>query len=88
MKVYHIAYEPAYKSVDIHFWTKCNLGCRACYTHYEKLDFGLFDDPIAMIASKSREEPPQHFLSLEGVMKLLEDKDIKYAVNFQGNAPP
>ena len=86
MKIYHITYEPTYKSVDIHFWTKCNLNCRSCYTNYEKLDFGLLDDPIAMIATKSREEAPHSFLSLEGVIKLLKDIDIEHAI-FMGTEP-
>ena len=73
MKVYHIVYEPAFGSINVHFWTQCNLGCRACFTHYERLDFGLFNDPIPMIATKSRENPPDHFLSLAEVMTLIKD---------------
>ena len=45
MKIHHVVYAPSFKSVDIHFWTKCTLGCRACYTRFETLDFGPFDDP-------------------------------------------
>jgi pyruvate-formate lyase-activating enzyme len=86
MKVYHIAYEPAFKSVDIHFWTKCNLNCRACYTNYEKLDFGLLDDPISVIATKSREDPPDYFLSLEEVIELLKGINIKHVI-FMGTEP-
>ena len=86
MKIYHITYEPTYKSVDIHFWTKCNLNCRSCYTNYEKLDFGLLDDPIATIATKSREKAPDSFLSLEGVIKILKDIDIEHAI-FMGTEP-
>jgi pyruvate-formate lyase-activating enzyme len=86
MKIYHIIYEPAFKSVDIHFWTRCNLACRACYINYEKLDFGLFDDPISMIAKKSVEGPPTSFLSLEKVIKLLEGKEIGYVI-FMGTEP-
>lgn len=86
MKVYHIAYEPSCRSVDIHFWTKCNLGCHACYTYYEKLDFGLFDDPIAMVATKPLENPPTHFLSLPEVMTLLKGQDIDRVI-FMGTEP-
>ncbi len=86
MKVYHITYEPSYRSVDIHFWTKCNLACRACYTRYEKLDFGLFDDPIAVIAAKSLESPPNRFLSLPRVMALLRGRGIDRAI-FIGTEP-
>ncbi len=86
MKVYHIVYEPSFKSVDIHFWTKCNLRCQACYTNYEKLDFGLFDDPVPMISSKPREEPPARFLSLEEITAYLARLDISQAI-FMGTEP-
>ena len=86
MKVYHIAYEPSFKSVDIHFWTRCNLRCQACYTNYEKLDFGLLDDPISMILSKPPEKPPTRFLSLEEVSAYLEELDISRAI-FMGTEP-
>lgn len=86
MKVYHITYEPTFGSVDIHIWTKCNLNCRACYTHYEKLDFGLFDDPISPMATKSRESPPSRFLSLTEVMALIKGQEITQAI-FMGTEP-
>ncbi len=84
MKVYHIAYEPSYQSVDFHFWTGCNLQCRGCYLNYEKLDFGLLDDPVAHIAIQERESPPQKFLSFDEVMAYVEPLKIKYAV-FMGD---
>ena len=80
MKVYHVVYEPSFKSVDIHFWTKCTLACRACYTNFETLDFGLFDDPIAFIARKSVQKSPQHFLSLDEVMGLLKGRQVERAI--------
>jgi len=86
MKIYHIAYEPEFKSLDIHFWTKCNLSCRACYTNYEKLDFGLIDDPIAGINGKPKENPPTHFLSLTETITILKDFDIERII-FMGTEP-
>ena len=80
MKVYHIAYEPSYNSLDIHFWTKCNLDCKGCYTNYEKLDFGLLDDPVGDIATRPLESEPTRFLSLDEVMEHLKGLKIKYAV--------
>ena len=80
MKVYHLVYEPTSKSVDIHFWTQCTLACRACYTRYETLDFGLFDDPIAHIACKSPERAPSQFLSLEEVIALLRGREVRAAI--------
>ena len=86
MKVYHIVYEPTFKSVDIHFWTKCNLKCRACYTRYETLDFGLYDDPISKIATKPAGTPPQRFLSFTEVMARLKGLPIDRAI-FIGTEP-
>jgi pyruvate formate lyase activating enzyme len=80
MRVYHVVYEPSFHSVDIHFWTKCTLACRACYTRYETLDFGLFDDPIAHIACKSPEAAPTKFLPLAGVLALLKGKQVERAI--------
>jgi pyruvate-formate lyase-activating enzyme len=84
MKVYHIAYEPSYESLDIHFWTGCNLQCRGCYLNYEKLDFGLLDDPVAHVVTQNKEAPPQKFLSYDEVMAYLEPLKIKYAI-FMGD---
>ncbi len=80
MKVYHVVYEPASKSVDIHFWTQCTLACCACYTRYEVLDFSLFDDPIAHIACKNPEKAPSRFLSLEEVIGLLRGSEVMSAI--------
>ena len=80
MKVYHIAYEPSYHSLDFHFWTKCNLGCRGCYTNYEKLDFGLMDDPVSDIAAKPPETAPTRFLSYEEIMERLKGLKVKHAI--------
>jgi pyruvate-formate lyase-activating enzyme len=76
MKVYHVVYEPSFKSADIHFWTKCTLACRSCYTRYETLDFGLLDDPIASIACKPAQQPPANFLKLNEVMGLLKGRKV------------
>ena len=80
MKAYHVVYEPTSKSVDIHFWTQCTLACRACYTRYETLDFGLFDDPISHIACKSPENDPSRFLSIEEVIALLRGHEVRSAI--------
>lgn len=80
MKVYHVVYEPSYRSADIHFWTPCTLACRACYTRFETLDFGLFDDPIASIAGKSIQKPPTRFLSLDEVLELFRGREVERAI--------
>jgi pyruvate formate lyase activating enzyme len=86
VKVYHLVYEPTCKSVDIHFWTQCNLKCRACYTHFETLDFGLYDDPIARISDSAPQAPPRQFLSLAEVMHTLKNFSIERAI-FIGTEP-
>ena len=86
MKIYHIAYEPTFRSLDIHFWTKCNLSCQACYTHYEKRDLGLLDDPIAGITQRPREKQPKRFLTLTEVISRIENLEIERAI-FMGTEP-
>lgn len=86
MKVYHVVYEPDYKSLDVHFWLPCNLKCRACYTRYETLDFGLFKDPIKHIASKAPVDPPDHFYNLSDIRDALKGIDARCAV-FMGTEP-
>jgi pyruvate formate lyase activating enzyme len=80
MTVYHVVYEPTSKSVDIHFWTKCTLACRACYTRYETLDFGLFDDPVARVACKNPKKPPARFLNMDEVLALFEGREVRSAI--------
>jgi pyruvate-formate lyase-activating enzyme len=80
MKVYHVVYEPSFKSADIHFWTKCTLACRSCYTRYETLDFGLFDDPIASISCKPAQKPPSRFLTLSEVAGLLRGRKVERVI--------
>jgi pyruvate formate lyase activating enzyme len=71
LKVYHIAYEPSYESVDIHIWTKCTLDCRACYTNWELYDFSLYDDATTEIMNRERQTPPDKFLTYDEVINLL-----------------
>lgn len=83
MNIFHITYEPTYKTLDLHFW-KCNLNCRGCYKNYEIYDLGLVDNAIEKMATKSLAQEPQHFLSYDEVIKLTEELEIKYAI-FMGN---
>ncbi len=78
--VYHMAYEPSYGSLDIHFYTRCNLKCRACYTRFELEDFSLLDDPTGQMMHKNEVTPPQKFLTLDGVKTLLEGLDIRNVI--------
>lgn len=86
MKVYHIVYEPTFKSVTLHIWTDCNLSCRGCYCQCEILDFGLLDNWAERVANQAPASPPSRFLSLEKVMRLIEGLDIDRAV-FIGTEP-
>lgn len=86
MKVYHIVYEPSFKTAIIYIWTQCNLLCRGCYCQYEKYDFRLVDDVVKQVATRSPVEPPTQFLSLDEVMRRLQDLDID-KVLFIGTEP-
>jgi pyruvate-formate lyase-activating enzyme len=78
--IYHMAYEPSFGSLDIHFYTRCNLKCRACYTRFELEDFSLLDDPTGNMMHKTEVEPPQKFLTLDEVKNLLEGLDIRNVI--------
>jgi len=80
MKIYHIAYEPTYKSIDFHIYEPCNLSCRGCYVNFETSDFGLMDDPVEEMKTKERAKSPTTFLTYEEVIAKIKDLDIKYAV--------
>ena len=80
MKIYHIAYEPTYKSIDFHIYKPCNLSCRGCYVNFETSDFGLMDDPVEEMKTKERATVPSKFLSYDEVIDRIKDLEIKYAV--------
>ena len=79
-KVYHIAYEPSYKTATLHFWTKCNLSCRGCFCRYEQSYFNLYDDPVSRLVNKAPGSPPTRFLSIEEVVGLLKGLTINTAL--------
>ncbi|OBW62801.1 MAG: radical SAM protein [Dehalococcoides mccartyi] len=87
MKVYHLIYEPSYKSAVFHHWTECNLDCKGCFCRVEKLDFGLFPDALERLKDKAPETAPTDFLeSPEEALKLLEGCELERAV-FIGTEP-
>jgi len=86
VKAYHIVYEPSFKSATIHFWTGCNLKCRGCFCHYEKLDFSLIDNWADKVAKGNIEEPPTRFLSLKEILELIGKLDIERVI-FIGTEP-
>lgn len=79
-RVYHITYEPSFKSVVFHHWTKCNLKCRGCYCQREKLDFSLLPDWQIRLASNPLETPPEKLLLLEELQSLTDALDIERAI--------
>lgn len=79
MNIFHITYEPTYRTLDLHFW-KCNLNCRGCYKNYEIYDLGLIDNAIEKMATKSLAQEPERFLSYDEVIRLTEELEIKYAI--------
>ena len=76
-RVYHIAYEPSFKTVTLHFWTKCNLKCRGCFCRYEKLYWNLYDDPQSQLEDKKPVDIPDRFLTVGEVIERLRDREVK-----------
>lgn len=85
-KVYHIIYEPSFKSVVFHHWTDCNLKCKGCFCKYEKLDFSLFPDWQDNLEKKGAETNPEKFLTIGEIIEKTKDFDIQRAV-FIGTEP-
>ncbi|ADJ25357.1 Radical SAM domain protein [Dehalogenimonas lykanthroporepellens BL-DC-9] len=80
LKVYHVVYEPSYKSIIFHHWTECNLKCIGCYCQREKLDFSLLPDWQSRLATNPPENPPEKLLSLSEVLSLINGLDIERAI--------
>lgn len=85
-KVYHIVYEPSFKSIVFHHWTECNLKCKGCFCKYEKLDFSLFTDWKGNLKNKEVETDPEKFLSISEIIAKIKDLAIERAV-FIGTEP-
>ena len=79
MNIFHITYEPTYKTLDLHFWN-CNLNCKGCYKNYEIYDLGLVDNAVEKMVTGTLAKEPKRFLSYYEVMKLTEELDVKYAI--------
>ena len=81
MKIYHIIYEPSFKSITVHHWTDCNLACRGCFCEVEKLDFSLFPDAIKRLKSKNQEIAPSEFVeNIEQLKSIIGGLEIKRVV--------
>jgi pyruvate formate lyase activating enzyme len=78
--VYHVVYEPTFKSIIFHHWTECNLKCRGCYCKVEKLDFSLLPDWQMRLASNSPETAPEKFLSLGEALAMTDGLTIDRAI--------
>ncbi|AHB13023.1 radical SAM protein [Dehalococcoides mccartyi] len=87
MKVYHLIYEPSYRSAVFHHWTECNLGCKGCFCKAEKLDFGLFPDALERLKNRPPETAPERFIeSTEEALGILSGYPVERAV-FIGTEP-
>jgi len=75
--VYHIAYEPSFKTATLHFWTNCNLKCKGCFCRYEKLYWNLYDNPQEQLKDNKPVDIPDKFLTIGEIIKLLK----RYEVN-------
>ena len=78
--VYHVVYEPTYKSIIFHHWTECNLKCRGCYCQREKLDFSLLPDWQMRLATNPPESPPERLLSLAETLDLTKGLAIERSI--------
>ncbi|KTB47888.1 radical SAM protein [Dehalogenimonas alkenigignens] len=78
--VYHVVYEPTFKSIIFHHWTECNLKCRGCYCRREKIDFSLLPDWQVRLSTNPPESPPEVLLSLSETLKLIEGLAIDRAI--------
>ena len=78
--VYHVVYEPSFKSIIFHHWTDCNLKCRGCYCKVEKLDFSLLPDWQMRLATNSPETQPETLLSHDHIVALADGLDIDRAI--------
>ena len=78
--VYHIVYEPSYKSIIFHHWTECNLKCRGCYCQREKLDFSLLPDWQLRLATNPPESPPEKLLSLDEALAMTDSLAIERSI--------
>ncbi|XUW99932.1 MAG: radical SAM protein [Dehalogenimonas sp.] len=81
LHVYHVVYEPTFKSIIFHHWTECNLKCLGCYCKVEKLDFSLLPDWQTRVSTNPPEKPPEKLLSLDKVMALTENLTIERAIS-------
>lgn len=84
--VYHIAYEPSFKTVTLHFGTKCNLSCRGCFCNYEKFYWNLKSDPQENLESKKAIKTPSKFLTIREIVNLLKNYEVS-TVLFMGVEP-
>ena len=81
MNIYHLIYEPSFKSLTFHHWSKCNLSCLGCFCQVEKLDFSLFGDVTKQLQTKTSEVAPERFIkSLQELDELICNLQIERAV--------
>ncbi|PPD58682.1 radical SAM protein [Dehalogenimonas etheniformans] len=78
--IYHIVYEPTFKSIIFHHWTECNLKCLGCYCKVEKLDFSLLPDWQIRVSTNPPEKAPERLLSLEEALSMTNGLDIDRAI--------
>ena len=84
--IYHIAYEPSFKTATLHFWTQCNLHCLGCFCSYEQQYFNLFKDPVSKLNKGEKKNPPTRFLTIDAVISHLSSIDVKNIL-FMGTEP-
>ncbi len=77
--IYHIIYAPGMKEVVLFFWG-CNFHCRGCYCKRQVYSPMLNFEAFLKGKPDTRALPPQTFLTLAEVEKVLEKLDFRSAV--------
>lgn len=77
--IYHLTYTPGIKEVSVFFWG-CNFHCRGCYCLRQVYSPMLNFQTILHNQSDGRALPPQRFLSLAEVERVLAQLDFRSVI--------
>lgn len=78
--IYHITYTPEQKEVCLFFWG-CNIYCRGCYCK-RRIYSPMLKDFVGVHLEdpKGDASPPERFLNMEDVIKVLDSYDFSSVV--------
>ena len=80
VNIYHVTHSPQAGIAHLHFWG-CNLNCRGCILKKGIHEYHLAatKEEISVTAGKEP-QPPEQFLNLEEVIKLLKGRKVEQVV--------